>query len=54
MRAGIGNLIDKARQLSGKGAVRNARQEVDDTRRSVIELDRRLQSVCDPGPRRAA
>lgn len=54
MRGRVRNLIEKARQLSGKGAVRNARQEVDDTRRTVVELDHRLRNVCDPGPRRAA
>jgi hypothetical protein len=54
MRAGMRNLIEKARQLSGRGAVRNARQEVDDTRLAVVDLDHRLKGVCDPGPRRAA
>jgi hypothetical protein len=54
MRAGLRNLIDKARQLTGTGAVRNAHQEVEDASRTVIELDRRLRSVCDPTPRRAA
>jgi hypothetical protein len=54
MRAVMRNLIDKARRLSGTGAVRNARQELDDTSRTVVELDRRLSRVCDPTPRRAA
>jgi hypothetical protein len=34
--------------------MRNARQEVDDTRLAVVDLDHRLKGVCDPGPRRAA
>ncbi len=54
MRAMMRNLIDKARRLSGTGAVGNAHREIDETRRSVIELDRRLRSVCDPTPPRAA
>jgi len=54
MRTMMRNLIEKARRLSGAGAVRNAHMEIDDTKRSVVELDRRLRSVCDPTPRRAA
>jgi hypothetical protein len=47
-------LIDKARHLSGTGAVRNARLELEDTSRRVVELDRRLRAVCDHTPPRAA
>jgi hypothetical protein len=54
MRAVLRNLIEKARRLSGTGAVGNARQELEDTSRSVIEIDRRLRRVSDPTPRRAA
>jgi hypothetical protein len=54
MRAMMRNLIEKARRLTGSGAVRNAHLEVDRTRRSVVELDRQLQRVCEPNPRRAA
>jgi hypothetical protein len=54
MRAVMRNLIDKARRLSGTGAALNARQEIEETTRSVVELDRRLRVVCDPTPRRAA
>jgi hypothetical protein len=54
MRAVMRNLIDKARRLSGTGAALNARQEIEDTSRTVVELDRRLRVVCDPTPRRAA
>jgi hypothetical protein len=54
MRAVMRNLIDKARRLSGTGAMHNARLEIEDTSRTVVELDRRLEKVCDPTPRRAA
>jgi hypothetical protein len=54
MRAVIRNLIEKTRRLSGTGAVRNARLEVDHATRSVVELDQRLRNVSDPTPRRAA
>ena len=54
MRAMVRNLIEKARRLSGDGAVRNAHLEVDHTIRSVIELDRQLKNVCEGDPRRAA
>ena len=54
MRAVMRDMIDKARRLTGTGAVRNAYLEVEDTSRSVIEIDRQLKRVCDPSPRRAA
>ncbi len=54
MRAVLRQLIEKARRLGGTGAVRNAHLEVENTTRSVVEIDRRLKSVCDPTPRRAA
>jgi hypothetical protein len=54
MRAMMRNLIEKARRLSGAGAVRNAHLEVEHNNRSVVELDRQLRSVCEPNPRRAA
>ena len=54
MRAVMRNLIDKARRLSGTGAVRNARLEVEESSRRVVELDRQLRSVCEPSPPRAA
>jgi len=54
MRAVMRNLLEMTRRVSGTGAVRNARLEVEDTSRSVVELDRRLKGVCDPTPRRAA
>ncbi len=50
----VRNLIEKTRQLSGTGAVRNAHLEVEKTSQSVVELERQLTRVRDPGPRRAA
>jgi hypothetical protein len=54
MRTVMRNLVDKARRLSGTGAVRNARLEVEESSRKVVELDRQLRNVCEPSPRRAA
>jgi hypothetical protein len=54
MRSVMRNLIEKARHLSGTGAVRNAHLEVDRTIRSIVELDRQLSNVSEPNPRRAA
>ena len=54
MRTMMRNLIEKARRLSGAGAVRNAHLEVDHINRSVVELDRQLQRMREPNPRRAA
>jgi hypothetical protein len=54
MRTVMRNLIDKARRLSGTGAVRNARLEVEESSRRVVELDRQLRSVCEASPPRAA
>jgi hypothetical protein len=54
MRSVMRNLIEKARRLSGTGAVHNAHLEVDRTIRSVVELDRQLRNVSEPNPRRAA
>jgi hypothetical protein len=48
------NLIEKARRLSGTGAVRNARLEMEDASLKVVELDRQLESVCDHSPPWAA
>ena len=54
MRTLLRNVMRRARRLSGTGAIRNARLEVDGAARSVVELDRQLRRVCDPTPRRAA
>jgi hypothetical protein len=54
MRAMMRNLIERARRLSGAGAVRNAHLEIEHINRSVVELDRQLRSVSEPNPRRAA
>jgi hypothetical protein len=54
MRVLVRKLIDKGRRLSGAGAERNARMEIVQSNRSVIELDRQLQKVCETPPRRAA
>jgi hypothetical protein len=48
------NLIERTRRISGNGAVRNAHLEVENTSRSVVELDRQLKRVCDRSPRQAA
>jgi hypothetical protein len=54
MRALMRDLIEKGRRLSGAGAERNARMEIVQANRSVIELDRQLQKVGETPPRRAA
>lgn len=54
MRAVLGNLIERTRRISGHGAVRNAHLEIENTSRSVVELDRQLRRVCDRSPRQAA
>ncbi len=54
MRVVVRNLIQKTRLLSGTGAVRNAHLEVEETSRSVIDLERQLTRVCERAPRRAA
>ena len=47
-------MVEAGRRLTGTGATRNARLEVDGALRTVIELDRQLRRVSDPTPRRAA
>jgi len=54
MRTVLRNLIERTRRISGNGAVRNAHLEVENTSRSVVELDRQLKRVCDRTPRQAA
>jgi len=54
MRTMLRSIMKAARRMSGTGAVRNARLEVDGAARSVVELDRQLRRVVDPTPRRAA
>ena len=54
MRAVLRNLIERTRRISGNGAVRNAYLEIENTSRSVVELDRQLKRVCDRTPRQAA
>ena len=54
MRSVLRHLLEATRRLTGTGATRNARLEVDGTRRSVVEVDRQLRHVVDGGPPRAA
>jgi hypothetical protein len=54
MRAVLRNLIERTRRISGLGAVHNAHLEIENTSRSVLELDRQLRRVCDHTPRQAA
>ncbi|HXQ91252.1 MAG TPA: hypothetical protein VN768_06790 [Acidimicrobiales bacterium] len=54
MLAVMRSMIQKTRRLTGTGAVDNAQRELDRTVRSVVELDRQLQRVREPDPRRAA
>jgi hypothetical protein len=54
MRTLLRNLARAARRWSGTGAVHNARLEVDRASRSVVELERQLERVFEPPPRRAA
>ena len=58
MRILLRHLADSARRLTGTGAVRNARLEVDRSTLSIVELDRQLGRVAPSRPfqppRRAA
>jgi len=54
MRMLLRKLVEAAGRLSGPGATHNARLEVDRTTSTIVELERQLDRVGGPDPRRAA
>jgi len=54
MREMLRHFVESARRWTASGATRNARLEVDRTTRSIVDLERQLDRVGPPTPRRAA